>query len=127
MKTRSLTPEEFKAIQAAAWLHGRTFKMVIRNCWHSGAYRSASLGEYEGTLQRMRNSPDGFDVLSSLRTKDFCASLTVARIMGATAAREGGQNPFGLATHAKAWREGYTVARDAALMSGATPRSIPQI
>jgi hypothetical protein len=109
MKTiRCLTPEEFKAIQAAAYLHGRNFKSAIYRAWYSGAYNREMLGDYSGTLQRMRNTADGQDLLESLRTKDFVANKATAYLMGRNAARgEGGGNPFGVHTLAEAWRKGY--------------------
>lgn len=116
MKTpiRTLTPEEFPAIMAAAWLHGRKFKSVILECWQTGGYRKNMLEDHDGTLQRMRNSPDGHAVLESLRTRDFVASPTVAFLMGANCARgEGPANPFGVAALADAWRRGYASVKNA--------------
>lgn len=131
MKTiRTLTPEEHTAIQAAAWQHGRNFKAAIYRAWYSGNYCTECLGDYSGTLQRMRNSTDGHNILESLRAVDFVATPAIAFIMGGNAARGEGprSNPFGPATLAKKWREGYTAARDSALLNGeATPRSIPSI
>ena len=109
MKTiRTLTPKEHEAIQCAAFLHGRNFKSAIRQAWYDGGYRRQWLEEHSGTLQRMRNSADGHDLLDSLRARDFVANKAVAYLMGKNTALSGvGNNPFGVATLAKAWRKGY--------------------
>ena len=111
MKTlRCLTPEEFTAVQHAAFMHGRNFKTAIRTAWVTGGYRREMIEDYSGTLQRMRNSADGHALLDSLRTVDFVPNKATAYLMGKNAVREGGSNPFGVATLAKQWRNGYADA-----------------
>ena len=63
----NLTTEETDAVAYAFAIHGRKAKTAIRDAWFNGNYRAVCLGQYDSTLQNLRNRDGGHGALRDVK------------------------------------------------------------
>tara|TARA_B110000008_G_scaffold95306_1_gene97812 strand:- start:1385 stop:1840 length:456 start_codon:yes stop_codon:yes gene_type:complete len=82
MSKMILTPKIRKAFLGAHLIHGRNAKSKIRECWMYGSYGSNCLEEFAATLQVVRNSEGGRELLDRTKFKELDCRANSISILG---------------------------------------------
>lgn len=79
MSKMILTPKIRKAFLGAHLIYGRNAKSKIRQCWMYGSYGSNSLEEFAATLQEVRNSEGGRELLDRTKFQELdCRAKSIS-------------------------------------------------